>query len=275
MHTNFAFSFYISKLSSYIITHQIKICIVTSLLLTCWLLHTASIFYHLQAQVNSLLKKKENIDQHLSSMNLKEMEHTQKEDMQWIEESSAFLKKYQIPPSCNQQAISLEEFQHQLEKDRSFLQEKAKLNVVTLPSPCFLLEFSHDKKNYLTQEDIILANKEEIVLFWLADHLCNIKDLNLIKFLFVNKTKKLGFIAGEELGCLTLEFITYESSVKNFINNVINSPYYFVIEKISLENNNYINKQTTALSKKNPREIDCNEDALRIFIKVRLFDFNL
>jgi|GEM_PF-2603239 len=274
MHAGFLF--YISKLSSYIITYQIKICIVTSLLLTCWLLHTASIFYHLQGQVDSLLKKKENTDQYLSSINLKEMEHKQKEDMQWIEEASALLKNYRIPLFHNQKAISSEEFQHQLEKDISFLQEKAKLNVVTLPSPCFfLLEFSHDKKNYLTQEDIILANKEETVLFWLADHLCNIKDLNLIKFSFVNKTKKLGFIAGEELGFVILEFITYESSVKNFINNVINSPYYFIIEKISLENNNYINKQSASLSKKNPEEINCNEDTLRIFIKVRLFDFNL
>lgn len=238
-------------------------------------MHTASIFYHLQGQVDSLLKKKENIDQYLSSINLKEMEHTQKKDMQWIEESSAFLKKYRIPFFYNQKAISSEEFQHQLEKDRSFLQEKAKLNVVTLPSPYFSLEFSHNKKNYLTQEDIILANKEEIVLFWLADHLCNIRDLNLIKFSFVNKTKKLGFIAGEELGYLILEFITDELSVKNFINNVINSPYYCIIEKISLENNNYINKQSTSLSKKNSGEIDCNEDALKIFIKVRLFDFNL
>jgi len=238
-------------------------------------LHTSSIFYHLQGQVNSLLKKKENTDQYLSSMNLKEMEHTQKEDMQWIEESSALLKKYQIPLLHNQKTISLEEFQHQLEKDRFFLQEKAKLNVVTLPSPCFLLEFSHDKKNYLTQEDIILANKEETVLFWLADHLCNIKDLNLIKFSFVNEPKKLEFIAGKELGCLILEFITYELNMKNFINDVMKSPYYFIIEKISLENNNYINKQSTALSKNNPVEIDYNEDALRIFIKIRIFDFNL
>jgi hypothetical protein len=227
MHTDFLF--YIYKLSSYIITHQIKICIVTSLLLTYWLFHTVSTFYHLQGQVNILLKEKENIAQHLSSINLKEMEHTQEEDMTWIKEASGFLKKYQIPLSLDQQAISLEEFQHQLEKDRSFLEEKAKVKLIMLPPQFLLLEFSHNKKNYLTQEDIILANKEKILLFWLADHLCNIKDLNLITFSFVNETKKLEFIAGKELGYLILEFITYESNVKNFINDVMKSPYYFMI----------------------------------------------
>lgn len=231
-------------------------------------------FHDAKNHFTILLKKRENLKKNLNHTSIEEIRKNEAEDIDWLEKSYELLTKYQINLPNERMTKTPEQFESQLQKDITLIQEKAKNNLVTLPD-LFSLGFSINQKSALASEELEIVNKQELLLWWLADHISEYHHLNLIDFHFENTTKDFQFIKSKELGFITLKFITNEYNFHSFLNDITNSSYFLIIEKITLENNNFLNAENIPTTKKYINKIVSGYDQLTIVMKIRVMDFIL
>jgi hypothetical protein len=262
------------KTAGHRIVDPTKIGIILLLLLICWTSKTVLGFHHAQREYNVLQKKAECLRNALSQEDLQELQAAQTNDIRCIENLSNWLKQYQVTLPSERILFNAEQFQKQLQQDILYLEEKAENKVVILP-PSFHLGFSEYEEIPLAEEEILERSKQEFLLFWIADHLCEYSHLNLLQFSFENKIRKFDLIKAKKLGCLTLAIKTNETSFQNFFNEITNSPYYFVVEKITLENSNKNGPPHSLENNKDSIKIILGREELNIVMKIAFLNFEL
>ncbi|MFZ4116144.1 MAG: hypothetical protein ACOYK6_05410 [Chthoniobacterales bacterium] len=263
-----------SKIVGYQIVDPIKIGIILLVLLICWTTKIALNFYHAQEDYIVLQKKVESLKNTLSQRDLQELQTAQANDLRCVENLSHELRHYKIILPSEQVSRTPEQFHEQLQRDILYLQEKAENQAITLP-PSFCLGFSENEAMPSTEKEIANRSKQEFLLFWIVDHLCNYSHCNLLQFSFENKIRNLELIKVKQLGCLTLAIKTNETSFQKFFNEITNSTYYFVIEKIILENSNKNGPPHCLENKKDSIKIVLGREKLNIVMKIVFLDFDL
>lgn len=269
-----AFYFCWSKVSSYKVFNTTTLGLVLLALLVCYTIRAFLNFHYVEANYNVLLNKEHKMRGRLSNNALQELQEGKEKDLIFLKNLSCRLRKYQIVLPNERIVVTPEQFQDQLQKDVLLIQEKAKRQSVVLPSLFFLGLPEYERVPPLPEE-VIKLSKQELSLFWIVDHLSEYSHLKLLQFYFENKTKSLAFVKAEQLGHLTIKFTTNESSFQKLFNEIENGPYYFVIEKIVVENSNKNAPAHSLENKDGSIKIILGREQINVLMTMSIIDFSL
>ncbi len=262
-----------SKLRGYTFFNRTFLNTVALLLAIGWSIKTVVDYSKAEKNYEILLKKEEKVKKSLSRSRLDELKRAHEEDVLIEKFLSQWFKNYQIILPRERLFESQEQFEDQWQRDIIAIQEKAKKRFVTLPVPFYLGNTQPQGATH-SPEELLQHSKEEFHLFWIADHLCEYPNYQIEEFTYKKDFKRLEFINAETLGSLIIVIRTNESTFQKILNGILASPYYLIIENITIENNNKIGPQHLLEEKNDSIKKILGGDKLKISMKITLLYFS-
>ncbi len=197
-------------------------------------------FYESQEVYHTLINEIKLSKELPSPEDIKQIIATSGEYTMWLEKLSNSFAEHQIllPEECLEGTP--QSFQDKLQQDVCSINEKAKLNHITLPAG-FFLGLAPYKEVPPSLEKLTTLRTQEFLLTWFVNMLIEQPDLIINEL--VLEDKNLTIDATEQnilfsLGHLIISITTNESAFQKILNNITRSPYFFIIENLVIENSN-------------------------------------
>lgn len=197
------------------------------------------LFYEAEACYHSTLRKLETLTKTASQENTLTLAANTDAIKTSLQKQINDFQSYQItlPPELdNTNALpSPSFFQDYLQKEVYSLEEMASQAEITLPKDFYLglhqfQNISPDRK------ELTKILQQEVALSWIAKKIMEQHGLKLHQFEWHSIAENDQQRLFSSLGFLTLQFTTDEKSFQKLFNEIIQSPYFFVIKTITVEN---------------------------------------
>ena len=256
-------------------SYKIFLLLLSLGIVTCLTGKTFFSFYHSRKAYQVLLEESKQLPKPLSPQNLEKTKIDTTSYASLSEELSKSLNRYQVllPPESS--TATPQQFQNQLQRDVSEIQEEATYNSVTLPS-LFFLGLQTYREPPPSSQALNKAMKQEVILRWLAHQACGYPGTVLSQFSL--EEESLGEnqhppLFSQYLGSLILSIRMEEESFQKFFNDIINSPYFIIIEKMTVENSNPAPPVHSLENSDKSIKILFGREKVLVTMKLRYFDF--